>query len=57
MPTGKDSGWGASYGAGVGLDLTPATSVVLEWARHDFHFAGIGKQDVALTSLGLKYRF
>lgn len=57
VPTGKDSGWGASYGAGVGLDVTPAASVVLEWARHDFHFAGTGKQDVSLTSLGLKYRF
>ena len=57
VPTGKDSGWGASYGAGVGLDVTPNASVVLEWARHDFHFAGTGKQDVSLTSLGLKYRF
>lgn len=57
VPTGKDSGWGASYGAGVGLDVTPTTSVVLEWARHDFHFAGNGKQEVDLTSLGVKYRF
>jgi len=57
VPSGKDSGWGASYGAGVGLDVTQNTSVVLEWARHDFHFAGAGKQDVSLTSLGLKYRF
>jgi OmpA-OmpF porin, OOP family len=57
VPSGKESGWGASYGAGVGLDVSPATSVVLEWARHDFHYAGIGKQDATLTSLGLKYRF
>jgi hypothetical protein len=57
VPSGKDSGWGASYGVGVGMDVTPATSVVLEWGRHDFHFAGTGKQDVSLTSLGLKYRF
>jgi OOP family OmpA-OmpF porin len=57
VPTGKESGWGASYGAGVGLDVTPAVSVVLEWARHDFHFAGTGKQDVSLSSLGVKYRF
>lgn len=57
VPAGKDSGWGASYGAGVGLDVTPTTSVVLEWARHDFHFEGVGKQEVDLTSLGVKYRF
>lgn len=57
VPIGKDSGWGASYGAGVGMDVTPATSVALEWARHDFHFAGAGKQDVSLTSLGVKYHF
>lgn len=57
VPTGKESGWGASYGAGVGLDVTPMASVVLEWARHDFHFEGTGKQEVDLTSLGVKYRF
>jgi OmpA-OmpF porin, OOP family len=57
VPAGKDSGWGASYGAGVGMDVTPTTSVVLEWARHDFHFEGVGKQEVDLTSLGVKYRF
>lgn len=57
VPTGKESGWGASYGAGVGLDVTPTTSVVLEWARHDFHVPSSGRQEIDLTSLGVKYRF
>lgn len=57
VPTGKESGWGVSYGAGVGLDVTPTTSVVLEWARHDFHVPSSGKQEIDLTSLGVKYRF
>lgn len=57
VPTGNETGWGVSYGAGVGLELTPAASVVLEWARHDFHVAGNGKQEIDLTSLGVKYRF
>jgi OmpA-OmpF porin, OOP family len=57
VSTGKDSGTGVSVGAGVGYDFNPNTSVVLEYARHDFHFAGIGREPVEMTSVGVVYRF
>ncbi|MDP2263843.1 MAG: hypothetical protein Q8K24_11865 [Hydrogenophaga sp.] len=55
--TGKDKGWGGSYGVGVGFDLTPASAIVLEWERHDFRFSGQGKQNIDTTMLGYVHRF
>lgn len=55
--TGKGSGWGGSYGVGVGFDLTQASAIVLEWERHDFRFAGRGKQAIDTTMLGYVHRF
>lgn len=57
IPTGRASGWAGSYGAGVGFDLTPRSSIVLEWARYDMRFAGVGKREVNTTSLGYVHRF
>jgi OmpA-OmpF porin, OOP family len=55
--TGKEKGWGGSYGVGVGFDLTPASAIVLEWERHDFRFSGTGKQNIDTTMLGYVHRF
>lgn len=57
IPTGRESGWAGSYGAGIGYDLTPRSSIVLEWARYDMRFAGVGKREVNTTSLGYVHRF
>ena len=57
IATGKDSGWGESYGLGLSADLGSNWSAVLEWQRHRFHFAGNNKEAVRTTSLGVKYRF
>ena len=57
VPTGTGSGWGASYGAGVGWDFNRTSGLVLEWERHDFRFAGLGKQDVDMTTIGYRHRF
>ena len=57
VATGKDSGWEGTYGVGVGFNLTPRSSVVLEWNRYDLNFAGVGKRDVTTTSLGYVHRF
>lgn len=57
IPTGKASGWEGSYGAGVGFDLSPRSSIVLEWARYDLRFAGVGKREVDTTSIGYVHRF
>jgi opacity protein-like surface antigen len=57
VPTGKDSGWGVSWGAGVGYDFTPNVGAVLEWSRNEYRFKGVGREDVDSTNLGLVYRF
>lgn len=54
---GKERGWGASYGGGIGYDFTARQGVVLEWSRHQFRFPGEGRQDVDTTSLGYVIRF
>lgn len=57
VTTGTDKGWGGSYGLGVGFDVTRASSIVLEWERHDFRFRGLGREHVDSTSLGYVHRF
>jgi OOP family OmpA-OmpF porin len=57
QPLGRETGWGAAYGAGVGFDLSPRTALVLEWMRHEMRFAGTGRDNVDLKSLGLVMRF
>jgi hypothetical protein len=57
LPTGKRSGWGGKYGAGVGFDLTPTQGVVLEWSRAELQFPGADRQNFDSTSLGYVVRF
>lgn len=56
IATGKDDGFGLSYGAGVGFDVTKNVQAVAEWDRHEFKFAS-GRDDVDMYSLGIKYKF
>jgi hypothetical protein len=57
VATGKESGWGAAYGVGVGVDVTPNSGLVLEWARSRYRFPGDGREDIDATSLGWLHRF
>lgn len=57
VATGQESGWEGSYGVGVGFNLSPRSSVVLEWNRYDLTFVGVGKRDITTTSLGYVHRF
>jgi OmpA-OmpF porin, OOP family len=57
VSSGKRRGLGASYGAGVGYDFGSNSTVVLEYARHQFHFAGVGREPVESTSIGYVHRF
>jgi OmpA-OmpF porin, OOP family len=57
VATGKASGWEGSYGAGIGFDLSPRSSIVLEWNRYDVRFVGVGKREVDTTSIGYMHRF
>ena len=57
VPSGRDSGWGGSYGVGAGYELGRSTAIVVEWENHDFHFAGTGREGVKAVSIGLMQRF
>lgn len=57
VASGSESGFGLSVGAGVSYDFTEQWSAVLQWDRHDFKFAGAGRENVNATTLGVKYRF
>jgi OmpA-OmpF porin, OOP family len=57
IPSGNESGFGASYGAGVGYDLSSRSAVILEYQRHKFHFIGTGKGNVDLLGVGYVMRF
>lgn len=54
---GNASGWGPAYGAGVALNVLPNMAVVAQWERTKMHFAGLGKDDVENSSVGLRLRF
>lgn len=56
VATGSDDGWGASYGLGLSLDITPQLAGVLEWEQSHMKFAG-NRDHINFTSVGLKYRF
>lgn len=55
--TGKESGWGLSYGAGATYAITRNTELRVDWDRYRFDFRGAGHQDVDLLSAGVNFRF
>ncbi len=54
--TGRDDGFGLSYGLGARWAFSPQWAAVVEWERHNFRFAD-GTDPVKLTTVGLQYRF
>ena len=54
--SGDDDGFGISYGAGIGYDVTPQIQVTAEWDRTRFNFVN-EDQDLDMYSLGVRYRF
>lgn len=57
ITAGNEDGFGLSVGAGVDFNFTQNWSAVLQWERHEMKFAGIGREPVHATTIGLKYRF
>jgi OOP family OmpA-OmpF porin len=56
LASGKDSGFGLAYGAGVRWAFNPNWAAVLEWERHDMRFVD-EKSHVDLTTVGVQYRY
>lgn len=56
VQTGKEDGFGLSYGLGARWAFTPQLAAVVEWENHRFKFSD-GDSDVKLTTVGLQYRF
>lgn len=57
VTSGKERGFGLSYGVGASYDFTPNLAAVLAWDSHDFRFAGGDRDPIRTTSLGLQYRY
>lgn len=56
VQTGKDNGFGLSYGLGARWAFSPQWAAVVEWERHRLHFAD-GKSNTNMTTLGVQYRY
>jgi opacity protein-like surface antigen len=56
VQTGKEDGFGLSYGLGARWAFTPQWAAVLEWESHKFKFSD-GSDAVRMTTVGLQYRF
>lgn len=56
VQTGKEDGFGLSYGLGARWAFTPQWAAVVEWENHKFKFSD-ANANVKLTTVGLQYRF
>ncbi len=56
MRTGKERGWGARYGIGGQVGLTPQWALRADWDRYRMPLVG-GKEDVDTLMLGVQYTF
>ncbi|MGE5450689.1 MAG: outer membrane beta-barrel protein [Acidobacteriota bacterium] len=56
-PSGKENGFGASYGAGLSWDFDRNWSATLDWDRHHLKYAGDEKRNTDVATIGFKYRF
>lgn len=55
--SGKENGFGVSYGLGAEYAFNPQMSAVLQYDAHDMKFAGAGRDRVSATTVGLRYKF
>jgi len=54
--SGKDHGFGLSYGIGASYQFTPQWAGVVEWNSNDFHFTS-GRDSVRAVTVGLQYHY
>ena len=57
VTSGRETGFGVSYGLGVEYAFTPAVSAVLQYDEHKLRFVNNGRDTVGTASVGLRYNF
>ena len=57
IASGKENGFGVSYGIGAEYAFNRQLSAVLQYDEHKLKFAGDGRDRVNATTVGLRYRF
>ena len=58
IPSGSDTGFGLAYGIGAEYAFNTQLSMVLQYDIHQLHYiGGSGKEEMKVTSLGLRYKF
>ncbi|MDB5868973.1 MAG: OmpA domain protein transrane region-containing protein [Polaromonas sp.] len=57
VASGKENGFGLSYGVGAEYVFNPQLSAVLQYDEHRLKFAGDGRDRINATTVGLRYRF
>ena len=57
IASGKENGFGVSYGIGAEYSFNPQVSAVLQYDEHKLTFAGDGRDRVNAPTVGLRYRF
>ena len=58
IPSGSDTGFGLAYGIGAEYAFNTQISAVLQYDVHQLHYiGGSGKEEMKVTSVGLRYKF
>lgn len=57
VASGKETGFGVSYGLGAEYVFGPQLSAVLQYDEHKLKFSGGNKDSISATTVGLRYRF
>jgi len=57
VSSGRETGFGVSYGLGAEYVFSPQLSAVLQYDEHKLQFAGDRKDRISATTVGLRYRF
>jgi OOP family OmpA-OmpF porin len=57
IASGSEDGFGLSYGVGAEYVFSPQWSTTLQYESYDLKFAGDRTDNVAATTLGVRYKF
>ena len=57
VSSGRETGFGISYGLGAEYVFSPQLSAVLQYDEHKLRFANAGRESISAATVGLRYRF